>query len=856
MGGRLTPPSNQDGPFGFEPDEISNFERSGATSGALLLPATGKKIALECYESSTNWINSGRRLAWSDSLRAFQSRHPSGSKYLARDYQYRSTLFRPKTRAMVRKAEAQTASAFFSNDDVVSVQAEDDDDPQQLASAAILQQLLQYRLTKTIPWFLTLVGARQDAEIMGVCVAKAYWKYEEELDHTEERPKLGEDGMPMVHSDGTPWTESVDMMRRVKDEPAVDLISPENFRFEPGADWRDPVGTSPYCIELIPMYIADVRAKMEPGPEGEPPEWFSVPESALRSATDLDDDTTRRSRELGRVPGKDHDAWKPREFDICWVRENIIRWGGKDWHYFTLGSAGELLTNPRPLSDVYLHGERPYVAGTVILEAHKTYASSKVEIVKDLQRAANDDWNLRFDNVKLVLNPRQFVRTGAGIELNDVRTFMPGKVIPVKNPQEDIVWDRPPDLTPSAYAEQDRINLDFDELVGDFSNTSVQASELAQQSATGMHLMSGQASGMNEYELRIFAESFVEPLIRLLIKIEQAYETDPVVLAIAGKNAQLFQKFGVREITDELLNHEVTTRVNVGIGATNPSLKLRNFVMGADVIGKIFGPSAAMGANFEEVAKEVFALLGYRDGARFFQPAFDPRVQMLQQQISQLQKGQSGSDPTRLQAAQLQAQAKLHDIQARSASEAAERQQDAQMRMAEIQAATQSKERQEQIRAASQATDAHMAMQRDQMAQQAENWRTVFKATQDAALARQDAPQGMGAVATNVPAANVQKEIAQPVQQPTQVAAPSNVPTSLAVSATLPTQESAQQLADLLLRSVGALGAEIEQAHSRMEQMAQQLEGAVKRMNAPRRIVRDRAGRATGVETIEDRAAQ
>src|SRR6185312_5232976 len=393
-----------------------------------------------------------------------------------------------------------------------------------------------------------------------------------------------------------------------------------------GADWRDPIATSPYLIEMMPMYIADVRAKVESG------EWFDIPESAMRSAVDLNNDVTRRSREAGRVPGKDNDSFKPRDFDICWVRNNIIRWEGRDYQFYSVGEAGELLTDPRPLEEVYLHGQRPYVCGTVVLEAHKTYPAAKVEIIRDLQRAANDDWNLRFDNVKLALNPRQFVKKGAGIEVQDVRTFMPGKVVLVSDPATDIVWDRPPDVTASAYAEQDRINLDFDELVGDFSNSSVQASQVQEQSATGMNLMSGMASGMNEYELRMFAETFVEPLIRLLVKLEQAYETDPVILAIAGKNAQIDLKYGMNAITDELLNQELTCRVNVGIGATNPQHRLKNFVAGADIIGKMFGPQAAMGANFKEVCKEVFGMLGYKDGDRFFSPEFDPRVQMRQPQ--------------------------------------------------------------------------------------------------------------------------------------------------------------------------------------------------------------------------------
>lgn len=706
MSGRLTPPSIQDGPYGFEPDAVSNFEADDDRRQTKLDDVTAQKLGMETYSSSTNWLNSGRRARWNDSLRAFQSQHPSGSKYLSGDYRFRSSLYRPKTRAMVRRDEAATASAFFANDDVVSIAAGDDDDPKQQASAEILKALLQFRLADAdppdrIPWFLTLVGARQDAEVMGICVSKVGWEYEERFIETKQRQILGADGMP-VWDDKTrrPKMESVDMFEKVKDRPFIDLLAPENFRFEPGCDWRDPIRSSPYLIEMAPVYIQEALERME-SHHGAPAEWKRVSASALRGSTDQADDVTRRTRETGRVPGKDTDAWKPRDFDICWTRIYTMRFGGQDWYFRTLSSSGELLEPPRPIAEVYLHGERPYTVGCVVLETHKTYPSSKIELTVDLQRAANQDWNTRFDNIMLSLQPRQFVREGSGQDINDLRTFMPGKVVMVNAGKGEaltnsITWDRPPPVDGASFQEQDRINMDWDDLAGSFTNSSVQASQVTQQSATGMHLMSGEASGLNEYELRLFAETWVEPTLRLFIKVLQAYETDPVILALAGKKAQLFQRFGMDQITDELLNQGVTTKVNVGIGATNPQMKLRNFATGADIISKIFGPAAAMGANFQEVCKEVFGMLGFKDGERFFTPGFDPRVQMLQQQMSKQQsKGPTAAppDPGKVQAVQIQTQGRLQEQQLKSQTDE---------KVAAIQA------------------------QSDQAAEQAENWRAYL----------------------------------------------------------------------------------------------------------------------------------
>lgn len=655
MTGRLTPKDIQDGPYGEQPGDISNFEQAAIEEGGALPVSKAKTLALECYKASTNWINSGRRARWNDNLRAFQGLHPSGSKYLSSDYRYRSRHFRPKTRGMVRRGEAQTASAFFSNEDIVSIDPIDDDNAAQQASAEINKALLQYRLTKTIPWFLTVVGARQDTEVMGICASKQYWRYAEEQDGHDLAFVPGEDGNPTFDEEGKPRITATPRMKIKEDHPWIDLIAPENIRFDPGADWRDPINTSPYVIELIPIYLQEARERVHKG------DWLPISDGALTAATGLDDDVTRRSRESGRVPGKDGDAWKPRDFDICWICENIIKWGGQDWHFLTVTGSGELVTPPRPLKEVYLHGVRPYVLGCIIPEAHKTYPVSKVELVRDLQMMTNDNTNLRFDNVKLALNPRQFIAAGKGIEAQDVRSMQPAKVITVQDPRNDVVWDRPPEVTQSAYAEQDRINMDFDELVGSFSPSTLASGNnpIVPETVGGMEHMAAPSAAMNEYELRVFAETWVEPVLRQLVKLEQAYETDAVVLGIAGNKAQLYQRFGVNQITDDLLNQELTIRVNVGMGSTNPALKLKAFLAGAQAIGQMFGPAAAMGANFGEVVKEVFACLGYKDGSRFFKPGFDP-----QQAMAQMHQGKGAQpDPMRLQAAQMQVQGKLQERQ-------------------------------------------------------------------------------------------------------------------------------------------------------------------------------------------------
>lgn len=780
-----------------------------------------QSLARQCYESSTNWINAGRRLKWNDSLRSFQGIHPSGSKYLSTDYRYRSRLFRPKTRSMVRKAEASTAQAFFANEDIVNISAVDDDNPHEQASAEIMQRLLQYRLTKTIPWFQTLVGARQDAEVMGICLGKVYWKYAEKYSHTEARPVIHPITGSNFNENGEEHTEDYDIFDKMDDHPWIDLIPPENFRFDPGADWRNPIVTSPYTIEIIPMYIIDVKSKVESG------EWLPVSEGSMFSAADLDDDVTRRGRENNRVPGKASDAWKPRAYDICWVRENIIRHGGQDYHYYSLSGADELLTLPKPIDEVYLQGIRPYVCGNVVTEAHKVYPTSKVELIKDLQTQTNDITNLRLDNVKLSLNPRQFLAAGLGIDPQDMRVFMPGKTVISTSkapPSESIYWDRPPDVTGSSYQEQDRLNMDFDELVGGISASGIEANRQTYQAVGNMEMMQGNASQLEEYDQRVFAETFVEPIIRHLVKLEQAYETNPVILGIAGKEAQLWQKFGINEITDDLLKRELTIKVNVGIGSTNPKQKLQNFATGADLVGKLFGPAAAMGANFEEIVKEVFSLCGYKDGGRFFMPGFDIHAAM--QQMQQGKGGKPDDTQGKIALAQAQQQAQAQQDGESHKMEMAEMQLDHQQKLQEMQMKFQLEtEKMNQTR------HAQMMQQNQQMMDRPATPAATVQFNADDALNRvgqniegmaqkhSNAIDTLGSLMT--PLAHVTNAIGQTLQATHQHMA-----------------HQSQMMQDTMNHG---------------HQMHQSLTAAIDKLNKPRKrkVIRDEQGRLTGAEDYE-----
>ena len=586
-------------------------------------------LAREAFSSSTNYIDANYRKRWEDSIAAFNSKHAADSKYNTSAYDKRSRLFRPKTRSIVRKTEAAGAAAFFSNLDVVSIEARNQSDKRALASADILKHLLQYRLTASpsaggVPWFQIAMGGLQDGQVSGAAAAHVYWCYKERrITVPAQKNEAGEEVLP-AQSVGKP----------IEDRPVVDLIPIENLRIDPAASWVDPIGTSPYVIHMIPMHAGDVRAKMrENDPKTGQPAWKTYGEAFIRAAATMEPDTTRMQRNDGREDPAANMQRTIGHYEVVWIQRHIHRRDGEDWEFYTLGDQA-LLTQPRKLAESVLHGIRPYVLGTVILETHKALPSSKAELIAPLQAEANEIVNQRIDNVKFVLNKRWIVKRGKQVDATSLVRNVPGAVTMADDPDGDVRELNWPDVTASAYMEQDRINVDMDELAGNFSAGSVQTNRQLNETVGGMRILAGASNIITEYELLTFALTFVAPILRQLVKLEQAYETDQVILAIAAERAQLLQRYGIDRVTDDMLQGELNVTVNVGMGATDPVAKQQRLGQALAMYTTV-AMQPPPGLNIEEVAKEIFAFAGYQDGRRFL--TANPQVAAMEQQLQQMQ---------------------------------------------------------------------------------------------------------------------------------------------------------------------------------------------------------------------------
>lgn len=625
--------------------------------------------------------------AWSRNYRAYSNRHFNGSKYDTARYRNRSKLFKPKTRMAVRKNDATAAGALFSTEDVVSVTPERASDKLQTSTAQFLHEVLNYRLDRgtkfTGPnWFLTAIGARQDSQITGICVSKQYWEYEERkvqeiVTKTRDEPMVDPNGLPMLDDMGQPIIEEVtteeieEFTEVVRDRLMITLIPPEQAFIDMTGDWRDPIQEGGSFTAAYPMRLNDLKTMIKA--QSDRP---VVGGGAWRTDIDIDKltqgrganrqqaATVRQSREDGvdryesRHAGKDN--------DVIWVYEHFTRIDGEDMHYWMLGETIPL-SDPRPTRESYpAHdGDRPYVRGLGALESHKTHPMSPVESWQPMQFEINDITNLNLDAMKMAISPITKIMKGRGIDLKQVQNRGPDAAVLVTG-QDDVMFDRAPSPDGSAMQNMHIISNDFDELAGVFSGGSVQSNRTLNETVGGMQLLASSANSLTEYDLRIWVETWAEPVLRQCIELIKFYETDETAIGVAGEKCGLIgnidplpdeppqeepqpgmggappeqgmegmgapppmpeqpveppePKITLTEVMRNLENAKTSVRINVGIGALDSRQKLEKLMGALSMTREMAEPLDMQGyqINAKEVVQEIWGLAGWRDADRFF----------------------------------------------------------------------------------------------------------------------------------------------------------------------------------------------------------------------------------------------
>jgi hypothetical protein len=365
----------------------------------------------------------------------------------------------------------------------------------------------------------------------------------------------------------------------------------------------------------------------------------------------------RRAREDGVDPLEGTRVDK--NGDVIWLFECFYRYDGEDWHWWMLGE-NTLLSDPRPTIDSYPEqsGARPYVRGIGALETHRVYPMSPVESWQQAQAEINDITNLSLDALKMGISPITKIKRGQNVDMKQVQNRGPDASIMVNN-DDDVTFDRAPGPPADSMAYVNVLSNDFDDLAGVFSGSSVQNNRQLNETVGGMQLLNQNASALTEFDLRVWVETWAEPVLAQSVNLIRYYESDEVVIAVAGENAGLIEnleptenergldpqqaeeedpqamqggpsaqqkpkpktpKITIHDVLGNLDKAQVSVKVNVGIGALDSSQRLGKFmnaIKGTMEMGELLA-SDNIKPNGAAIMQELWGLSGYKDADRFF----------------------------------------------------------------------------------------------------------------------------------------------------------------------------------------------------------------------------------------------
>ena len=293
------------------------------------------------------------------------------------------------------------------------------------------------------------------------------------------------------------------------------------------------------------------------------------------------------------------------------------------------------------------------------------YGMGVPEMIFDNQQLANENWNIRFNNARLLKNGLFKIRIGSGITQQMLASLTDGGALPVKR-MDDIEQLNIQDYRASSYEDEDRINQISQRVLGATPQAGGEPLPASTPATIGVINQQNAATSFESIEENLdnAIERIVKyhwlPIILKDITAEKVYritgdrkdiefltdkyaerQADIAIIKSIAKTGnvpgpeakemlkaaikQKYNTFGkdrfLKNVKKDLLTEEFDILVNVGNSKFNKAemiQQLRGFLVEASQI-------PGVNINAEEIAKEIADFMGI-GGERFFESRPQPEL--------------------------------------------------------------------------------------------------------------------------------------------------------------------------------------------------------------------------------------
>ena len=181
----------------------------------------------------------------------------------------------------------------------------------------------------------------------------------------------------------------------------------------------------------------------------------------------------------------------------------------------------------------YYHGKKPFIVNHYTRQSGSVYGIGKIQPIESLIESLNTVRNQRLDNVSLVLNSMWKMRVSAEVNPLDLIS-RPGGYIPVNN-MDDVDPVTFPDVRASGYQEEEIIRENLDMTSGHYDYTRG-SMEGVTKTATGIMTIVKEANVRFDSKIRGFQRSWVIPVAKHCIALNQQFMTEETVVRLQGES--------------------------------------------------------------------------------------------------------------------------------------------------------------------------------------------------------------------------------------------------------------------------------------------------------------------------------
>ena len=470
-----------------------------------------------------------------------------------------------------------------------------------------------------------------------------------------EADSRGEELALDLVDDGTGMLSGTATITRKRKRVVIDGIAPEDILFSPRARDIDDASYVGFRKQVRASDLVEMGMSHEDVEE-------------LRSDYVVTIEENQRQSGAIAVQNQrtdDDDSERPLWLVVCFVKADYNGDGVSEMLRVVYAHAG---ATPSKLVEVAeWEGDASVTIGTPILMPHNIVGMSIFDQVRDLQLISSVLTRGMLDNLYMVNRPRPVISDQ--VNLDSLIDWVPGSPVRLKagaRPQDGHVsWLTVPDVGPSTLASLEYLNTVRENRTGVVRNNQGLSADTLNKTAAGMGMLMNAAQTRQELIARVFAETSVKRLYRLIYRAVKKAAQGPV----QWWTGQAFQEVDPTQWPDDL-----DLIVNVGAGTRDQALQGLTMVTAAQEKlitlqgGHANGPYVTP-ENIANTAQRLAEALGFRSTTTFFQPP-----EKVAQAVAQQAQQPPQPDPA------------MAKVQAEMAAKQAQQQADAQLAQQKAQA--------------------------------------------------------------------------------------------------------------------------------------------------------------------------